>query len=142
MDFVCLIQSRSKGGQVTIRQVRGIKQGGLRPFGMKSRERKPCPFPSSMRNQARETSLIWYDVARKECMSSFIRYEESSRCDFVCPERSRALGGLVLVCLVRGIKLAGLRPFGTKSRDWRACPRPSCRINQANGTSSVQYEVA
>ena len=77
-------------------------------------------------------------------------------------------GGLVLIHLVQGIKQAGLRLFGTKSRErrarphssgkrnkhvalqpsimkspeWGACPCPSGMWKQVGRTSSVRYEVA
>ena len=106
---------------------------------------RACPCPSGTRNQAGETTSVCYKVARKEgfyssvryeysskqdyvChevqrkdgLTSSIRYEESSRQDFVHSVRSRTNGGYVLVRPVRGIKLAGLCPFGTKSRVRRA----------------------
>ena len=61
--------------------------------------------------------------------------------DFVRPVRSHTKGGLVLVCPVREIKLAGLRPFGTKSCERRTCPHTSGTRNRASYTSSIQYEV-
>ena len=61
--------------------------------------------------------------------------------DFVRPVRSHAKGGLVLVRPVREIKLAGLRPFGTKSCERWACPHMSGTRNRAGYTSSIHYEV-
>ena len=37
---------------------------------------------------------------------------------------------------------AGLRPSGTNLSERRASPCPSYTMNQAGGTSSIQYEVA
>ena len=45
-----------------------------------------------------------------------IKYEESTRQDFVRPERSHAIGGYIIVRPVRRIKHTGLRPFDMKSR--------------------------
>ena len=72
--------------------------------GMMSREWKACPLPSGKRNQVGRTSSVQYEVTRKKCLSSSIRYKESSRWHFVHPIRSRAKGGLVLVRQVKGIK--------------------------------------
>ena len=112
------------------------------PSGTKSRERRACPRSSSTRNQAGESSSVCYDVVRMECKSSFIRYKESSWREFIRPVRSCTIGGLVIVCLVRGINLARLRLSGTKSRERRACPRLSCTMNQAGGTSSIWFKFA
>ena len=48
---------------------------------------------------------------------------------------------LVLIRPVPEIKCEGVRPSSTKSRETRACPRPSRTKNQASGTLSVWYEV-
>ena len=71
-----------------------------------------------------------------------IWYEESSKPDYILPVRCRVKGEHVLVCPVRGIMQAGLRPSGTKSRERKACPRPSSTRNKVGGTSSVWYKVA
>ena len=109
-DFVCPLRSRVKGEHVLVRLVRGIKQVGLHPSGLNS-----C----------------------KKSLSTFVRYEKSSKRDFVHLVRSHVIRGHVLVCLVRRIKHAGLHPFGTNSRKRRACPRPSGTRNHASWTSSV-----
>ena len=96
-DFVCPKRSRRRGKLVLIHSVRGIKQVGLHLSGMKSRERRTCPHLFGTRNHVTGTSSVQYEVAHKENLSSFIRYEESSRWDFVRPERSRAKRELVLV---------------------------------------------
>ena len=88
------------------------------------------------------TLSVRYEVARKEDLSSFNRYEESSRRDFVRLVRSRAIGELVLIRLVRGIKQPGFRPSGTMSCERSASPSSSGTRNQAGVTSSVRYEVA
>ena len=49
-----------------------------------------------------------------------VRYEESSKWDFLRPVRSRAKGKFVDVHPVRGIKWKGLRQSGTKSCEMRA----------------------
>ena len=146
----------------------GIKHARLHPASMKSHERSASPRLSGMRNQVRGTSFIQdevmrrsactrpsdtrnqvggtssiqYDDARKENLSSSVRYEESIRQEFVCPVRSCVKGELVLVRTVRGIKLAGLRLSGTKVCMWKAHSLPSGMRNQAGGTSSASYEVA
>ena len=122
-------------------QYNGNKHAGLRSSRMKSRERSASPRPSGTMNQAGRTSSVRYEGVRMESTSSFVRYEESSRQNFVCLLRSRAIGMLVLVRLVRGIKSAGLRPYGTKSHEGRACPCLTSRRNQSGGTSSIRYEV-
>ena len=71
-------------------------------------------------------------------MSSSVRYEDSSSCDFVHPVRSCSKGKLVLVRPVRGMMQERLLPSITKSRNWRAGPHPSGTRNQASRTSSVQ----
>ena len=63
--------------------------------------------------------------SQEESLSTSVRYEESIRMDFVGQLQSHAIGGLVLVPLVLGIKLVGLHPTGTKSRAWRSGPRSS-----------------
>ena len=100
-DFIRLIGSRAIGGLVLVRLVRGIKQAGLRQSGMMSHDRRACPCHSSTRNQASWTSSVWYEVVRKAFMSSSVLYDESSRRDFVRPERSFVKGGLHLVRMVR-----------------------------------------
>ena len=127
---------------VLIHPTRGNKQAGLRLSSTKSRERRACPHLSGIRNHAGGTSSICNEVTRKETMSPSVRYEESSRQDFVRLVCSRAIGGHILVRLVRGNMHAGLHTFGTKSRERRACPRLSGMRNQAGGISFVQYEVA
>ena len=114
-DFVCLLRSRSKGGLVLVRLVRGIKQVGLRPFGTKLCEWRACPCSSGTRIQSGKTSSVRYEVTRKESLSYSDGCEESSRQDFVCPVQSCVKGGLVLVRPVQGIKQAALRPSSTKS---------------------------
>ena len=112
--FVCLLRSHAKGEHVLVQLVRGIKQAGLRPSNTKS-----C----------------------KEILSTSVRYVESTWRVFVRLIRSHAIGGHIIVCPMRGVKHAGLRPSGTKSRESRACPSPSGTRNQAGWTSSVRYEV-
>ena len=102
---------------------------------------RSCPRRSGTKNQHGGTSSVRYVVARLEGTSSSIRCEESSMWDFVRPVRSHTKGGLVLVRSVREIKLARLRPFGTKSCERRACPHTSGTRNRAGYTSSIQYEV-
>ena len=99
------------------------------------------------------SSSIWYEeLSRRDFvsplqsrakggLSSFIRYEESSRRDFTCLVQSHVLGRLVLICLVRGNKQAGLRLSGTMSHKRSACPRSSNTRNQVDRTTSVRYEV-
>ena len=91
-----------------------------------------------MRNYVGGTSSVQYEVARKESLSSSIRYEESEWWDYVPPVRSRMKGKVVLVLPVRGLMREGLLPSVTKSRNWRAGPRPSGTRNQACRTSFVQ----
>ena len=122
-------------------QYDGIKHAGLRPSSMKPRERSASPRLSGKGNQAGGTSSIQYEGVQTESMSSSVRYKESSRRDFVCLLRSRTIGWLVLVCLVRGIKQAGLHLSSTKSRDRMACFSPSGMRNQAGWTSFVWYKV-
>ena len=141
LDFVRLVRSRAKGEHVLVRLVRGIKHVGHRPSSTKSHERRACPHLSGTRNQASGTTSIRYKVARKEGLYSSVQYEDSSKQDYVLPVRSRAKAQHVLIHLVRAIKQAGLRPSGTKSRERRACPRPSGTRNQARGTSSIRYKV-
>ena len=76
---------------------------------------KAYPRPSGSWNQARGTSSIQYEVARNEGLSSSIRYEESSKQDFIRPVRSRTKGEHVLVLHVRGIKQVGLHSSDKKS---------------------------
>ena len=103
-NFTRSIRSRRKGGLVLIRQVRRIMQAGLRPFGTTSREWRACPTLSGTRNQAGRTTSIWYEVERKEDLSSSVQYEESSRLHFVCLVRSHTKGELFLVLSVQGMK--------------------------------------
>ena len=91
-------------------------------------ERCACPRSSHTRNHGGVTPSV--------------RYEESSRQNFVRLVQSHAKGGLVLVHPVPRIMLEGLRPFGLKSHEMRACPRASTTRNQASETLTVQYEVA
>ena len=84
-DYVLPVRSRAKGEHVLFCTVRGIKQAGLRPSGMKSQERRACPRPSGTRNQVGRTSSVRYEVARKWCLSSSIRYDESSMWSIVRP---------------------------------------------------------
>ena len=126
-DFIRLVRSRVKQGLVLVCSIRRIEEAGLRPSSTKSRERKASPPPFSTTNQAGRNSSIWY--------------EESIMRDFVHSLRSCTKGGLVLICLVRAIKQAGLRPSCTKSQKMRACPRPFGTRNQVGRTSSVRYEV-
>ena len=114
-DIIHPVRCRVKGELLLIHPVRGIKQAGIRP--------------------SRQSHKM-------ESLFSFVRYEESSRWDYICLLQSRSNGGLVLVHLVRGFKQAGLRPSGMKSCESIACPHPSGARNQAGGTSSVRYEVA
>ena len=131
----------TRGELVHVCPVRGIKQVGLRRCVTKSRDRRAHPRLSGTRNQASGTSFDRYVIVRKEGKSSSIRYEKSSKQDFVRLVQSHVKEVLVLVHLVRGIKQAAVRPSGTKSRERRACPRPSGNRNQAGGTSSIMYEV-
>ena len=103
-DFVSPLQSRAKGGLSSFIRYEESSQRDFARLVRSHATRKACPHLSSTRNQAGGTSSIWYDVVRMECLSSFIRYEESSWRDFVHSVRSRAIGGLVLVRPVRGIK--------------------------------------
>ena len=89
-----------KGGLVLVRQVRGIKPAGLRPSDTKSRKWRAGPRPSGTRNQVGGTSSVRFKVARKEGLSSTVRYEESSWLDFVSLVQSHAKGGLALFGLV------------------------------------------
>ena len=106
LDFVCLIRRRTKGGLVLACPIRGIKLAGLRPTDTKSCKWRACPHPFGTMKLAGGTSSIWYEVARKESLSSSIRYKESSKRDFVYPVHSHANGQLVLVCPVHGLKHA------------------------------------
>ena len=108
---------------------------------MKSCERKACSHPSGTRNQASGTSPVQYEVTRKKSSSSSVRYEESSRQDFVHLVRRHAKGEHVPVCPVRGINQAGIRQSDTKLRERRACLRQSETRNQVGKTSSIWYEV-
>ena len=90
-----------------------MKREGLRPSCTKSCGRRACSYLSVMRNQVGGTSSVRYEVVRTESLSSFVWYEESSKLEFVRPD---------------------------KATRWRACPRPSGTSNQAGGTSSVRYE--
>ena len=54
-----------------------------------------------MRNLVGEASSIRYEVTQMEGLSSSVKYEESSRKDFVCLIQSRVKEGLVLVRPVR-----------------------------------------
>ena len=83
-EFVRPVRSSVKGELVLIRPEQGIKQAGLRPSDTKTCERRACPYPSGTRNQPGCTLSIQYEVTRTEGLSSFVRYEESSRLDFVC----------------------------------------------------------
>ena len=85
--------------------------------GTKSCERRACPHPSSMGNQAGWTSSVRYEVTRKESLSTSVWYDESSRRDFVHQVQSSVKGELVLVRPVLGIKQAGLHLSGTMSHD-------------------------
>ena len=122
-------------------QYNGIKHTGLHLSSIKSRERSASPRPLGTRNQAGGTSSVQYESVQMESTSSFVRYKESSRWDFVCLLRSRTIGWQVLVRLVQGIKQAGLRLSSTKSHDRMACSSPSGMRNQAGWTSFVRYEV-
>ena len=113
-DFVRPLRSRVKGEHVLVRLVLGIKQVGLHPFSLKS---------------------------RKESLSTFVRYEESSRQDFIHPVHRLVIGGLVLIGPVRGIMHAGLRSFGLISHEKGACPHQYGTRNHAGCTLSVRYEV-
>ena len=113
LDFVGPLRSHANGGFGLIRPVQGIKYVGLHLIGSKSCEWRACPRPCSTWKQAGWISSVRYEVAGNEDLSSSIRYEESSRLHYVCLVQSHTRGELVLVRLVRGIKLAGLRPFGT-----------------------------
>ena len=115
---------------------------GLHPSSTKSRETNACPRPSGTWNQAGGTSSIRYEVARKEGLSSSVRYVESSRWDYVCLVYKHANGQLVLVRPVRGLNQAGLRTSGTKSHERRASPCPSGTWNIAGVISSVWFEVS
>ena len=141
------------GGLLLIHLVRGIMQAGLRPSGTKShewracpppsgrgikharlrpsktitRERRACPRSSGIWNDVGGTSSVWYEDVRKENLPSSVRNEESSMWDIIRPIRSCVKRELVIVHPVHGINHAGLCPFGMKSRDRSACPRPSDR---------------
>ena len=109
-DFVCPVRVNQEGWTSSVRYEVTRKMG--------------LPRPSGMRNHALRTSFIQSEVVQKLSLSSFVRYEESSRWDFVHLVRRRAKGEHVLVCPIRGINQAGIRQFGTKSRERSACPRP------------------
>ena len=136
-----------------------MKHAGLRLFAMKSCGRKACPLSSGMRNRVDRTSFVWYDVSRKVCLPSFIRYDESCRLDgrpvqscakreyvFVHPVRgikqarlclsgqSRAKVVLIHVQPEGGINLVGLCLSGTKLRRRSVCPHLSGTRNHAGGT--------
>ena len=81
-------------------QYEGIKHTGLHLSSMKSRKRSAYPRPSSTRNQVGGTSSVRYEDVRKENLSSSVRYEETSRRDFICLAPSRLKGEIVLVHLV------------------------------------------
>ena len=114
---------------------------GLRPSAMMSRERCTCPRSSGTRNHGGVTSSVRYKVVRYEGLSSSVKYEESSRQNFIHPVRSHMKGGLVLVHPVPGIKWEGLHLFASKSHEMRACPRPFATRNQASETLTIRYEV-
>ena len=86
-----------QGEHVHVRSVREIKQAGLRLAGTKSRNWMTCPHPSGTNNQVGGHSSIHYEVARKAGLSLSVRYEESSRPDFVRLVRSHTKGELVIV---------------------------------------------
>ena len=69
LDFVHLVRSRTKRKLVLVLPVSGIKRGGLRLSGTKSREMRDCPRPSDTWNQVSGTSSFRYVVMRKESMS-------------------------------------------------------------------------
>ena len=114
---------------------------GLRPSGMKTHERRTCTRLSDKRNQSGRNSLVRYVVARNESLSSSVRYEESSRRDFICPVQSGAKRKLVIVRRVPGIMREGHCPSVTKSPKRTASPRPVGTTNHASETTSLQYEV-
>ena len=116
-DFVCLEQSRGKGKHVLVRQARRNKQEGLRLPRVKSRERQTCPHPTGTRNQASGTSSARSEVARKANLFPSTQHEEASERNFICSKRNREKCKLVLICLERGSKQAGLRPTGEKSQE-------------------------
>ena len=113
-DFVRPLQSHVKEEHVHVRLVRDIKQVGL--------------------HQSSSNSHM-------ESLSTFLQYEESSRRDFIRLVRCHVIGGHVLVGPVRRIKHARLHPSGTKSRERKACSRPSGMWNHAGWTSSIRYEI-
>ena len=108
----------------------------------KSHESSTCLCPTRRRNQSGGTSSIRCEVTQKESLSSFVRYEESCRRNFIHLVQSHEKGELVLVCLVRGIKQEGLCSSGSILHETRASPRPFGRRNQASKTLSIRYEVA
>ena len=139
-DFVRLLHSLVKGELVLFQLVHGIKQVGLRPSSMKSHK----DILSTSGRYEKSTRMDFVRLVRSRAIGGHlisVRYEESSMRDFVRPVRSHVKGGLVLVCPVREIKLAGLRPFGTKSCERRACPHMFGTRNRAGYTSSIHYEV-
>ena len=139
-DFVRPVLSRTKRELDFVRWVPVIMREGLRPSVTKSRERTASPRPAGTTNQAGKTTSL-STKSHRESLSTFVRYEESLRWDFIRPVRSRVIGGHVIVPLVRGIKHAGLLPSGKKSRERRACPSPSSMRNHAGWASSVWYKV-
>ena len=92
-------------------------------------------------NVVGRASSIRYEDARKQNLSSSVRYDETSRRDFVRLVRSCVIGDLVIVNPVRGINEVELCPSCMMSRERIACHRPSNTRNQAGGASSVQHEV-
>ena len=92
LEFVRPVRSCAKGDLGLVRPVQGIKWKGLRLSDTTSREKRACPLPSGMRNQASVTLSILYKDACREGAFLSIRYNESSKRDFVRPVRSRAKG--------------------------------------------------
>ena len=69
-------------------------------------------------------------------MSTSVRYEKSSKREFVRLVRSCAIGWHVLIWLIRGIKQAGLRPHGTKSNE--ESKSTSVRYKKSSGRDFVR----
>ena len=136
-DIVQPIRSCANAGFVHFRPLRGIKHTVLRPSSTKSCERRACPRPFCTLNVVGRASSIRYEDARKQNLSSSVRYDESSRRDFVRLVRSCVIGDLVIVYPVRRINEVELCPSCMMSRERIACHRPSNTRNQAGGASSI-----
>ena len=83
-EFVHRVHTHTKTELVLVHSVQGIKQAGLDTFGTKSHETRACPLPYGMKSH-------------KESLPMSVRYEKSSRLDFIRPIHSHAIGGHVFV---------------------------------------------